>query len=73
MSGENIILGEIVITETKGFKRVVRYLQGIHPGKGTIMFGLTGWETKQEVVVFKIKKFTVIDLETTNVQKTQEI
>jgi hypothetical protein len=47
------ILGEKVISQSGSYRRVQRWLRGIHPELGTIVRGYTGWETLQEVDVIK--------------------
>lgn len=61
MDGE--VVGEVVVHSNGSYKYVHRYLRGIHVGRGTIVRGLTGWETREEKdCIIPIKKFNVIDL-----------
>lgn len=45
------ILGEEVIHQSGCFRRVRRWIKGVHPELGTLVQGYTGWETVQEVDV----------------------
>lgn len=58
------MLSEIVLHQNGAFKRVRRYLRGIHPERGVIVRGFTGWETLEEkdVICGKLHKFTIIDI-----------
>jgi hypothetical protein len=56
------VLGEIVLFRKNGFKRVRRYLRGIHPTRGVIVKGFTGWETVEEHDVVILHNFQVFDL-----------
>lgn len=56
------VLSEQVLKENGCLKTVKRYLKGIHPGRGVITAGLTGWETIEEKMIVKpTLKFNVID------------
>lgn len=56
---ENVeILGEEVLFRSGCFRRVRRWLRGIHPGLGVVIRGYTGWETVQEISV--IRPMTVL-------------
>lgn len=43
------ILSEVTLYRNGPFKRVQRWWKGIHPGRGKITKGFTGWETIEEV------------------------
>lgn len=49
---EPIVLNERVVWQAGCFKRVVRYLKGIHSALGVVVIGYTGHETMQEREVF---------------------
>jgi hypothetical protein len=42
------LLDEQVISQRGHCQRVRRWWRGVHPEKGTIIQGLTGWETVEE-------------------------
>jgi len=42
------VLDEQVILEHGHFQRVRRWWRGIHPDKGVVIRGLSGWETVEE-------------------------
>ena len=42
------LLDEKVISQQGRFKRIKRWWRGIHPDRGVIIQGLTGWETVEE-------------------------
>lgn len=56
------ILGEVVLYHKNSYKRVRRYLEGVHPALGTICWGLSGnLETVQEMdIVSPIRTVRVI-------------
>lgn len=55
------LLDEKVIYQSGGYRRVVRWLRGIHPGLGKITMGLTGLETVVEKdYVMPYKTFQVL-------------
>jgi hypothetical protein len=43
------LLDQKAIHQRGCFERVERWWRGIHPGKGTITRGWTGWETVEQV------------------------
>ena len=43
------LLDQQVIVQRGPFQRVKRWWRGIHPGKGRVILGLTGWETVEEI------------------------
>jgi hypothetical protein len=47
------ILDEKIIFRNGAYKRVKRWYRGKHPGLGTIIKGLSGWETvvEQDVII----------------------
>jgi hypothetical protein len=47
MSGEQPLDQKIVL-QRGPFQRVQRWWRGIHPTKGRVIRGLTGWETVEE-------------------------
>ncbi len=54
------LLNEKILSRRGSFKRVRRWWRGIHPDRGTITKGWTGWETVEEADrVLPIKTFTV--------------
>lgn len=58
------ILGEEVLSQSGCFRRVRRWLRGVHPELGTIVRGHTGWETLQETSVVKaMQVFQVAETE----------
>ena len=66
------VLSERVIFQKGSYKRVERWLRGIHPERGKIIRGLTGWETVEEADVICNHKFRVIDL-TPSLVKFEEV
>lgn len=55
------ILNEQVVSRSGSFVRIKRWLRGVHPELGVIMWGLTGWETLIEKDIIKpIHTFTVV-------------
>ena len=42
------LLDEQILKKRGPFQRIRRWWRGIHPGKGTIVQGWTGWETVEE-------------------------
>jgi hypothetical protein len=42
------LLDEIILLQRGRFQRVRRYWRGIHPERGVITYGWTGWETVEE-------------------------
>lgn len=58
-----IILDEHILYQSGSFYRVRRWLKGIHPDLGTIIWGLSGFETVQEIDVVKLMfQVTVVSL-----------
>lgn len=47
------ILDEHVLRQNGCYRYVRRWLRGIHPERGQIIQGLTGWETVEEKSVIK--------------------
>lgn len=47
------ILDEQVVSRNGPFVRIKRWLRGAHPELGTLMWGLTGWETLVEKDVIR--------------------
>lgn len=47
------VLGEEIVYRSGSFVRIKRWLRGVHPKLGTIVHGLTGWETLVEKDVIK--------------------
>lgn len=45
---EQDLLDQQVIHQSGLVQRVRRWWKGIHPAKGTIIWGWTGWETVEE-------------------------
>lgn len=43
------LLDEKVVAQNGGFQRIRRWWKGIHPEKGKITRGWSGWETVEEV------------------------
>lgn len=56
------ILDEQVISQQGRYKRIKRWWRGIHPDKGVIIQGYTGWETVEE-------KDLIVPVQTFHVQK----
>lgn len=57
------ILGEVVVSQSGGIKRVRKYLRGVHPDKGIIIKGFTGLETMVEIdIIERLQKFVVFDM-----------
>ena len=48
VSPETDLLDQKVISQNGPWQRVRRWWRGIHPERGTIIWGLTGWETVEE-------------------------
>lgn len=44
----NDVLDEKVVYQCGPLQRIRRWWRGIHPERGIIIFGLTGWETVEE-------------------------
>ena len=66
MLDEVEILDEITLYRSGSFKRVRRYLRGIHKDRGQIIRGHTGWETVEETdVLVPMGVYTVTEHETT--------
>ena len=42
------LLDEQVVSQNGRYQRVRRWWRGIHPHRGTIVLGWTGWETVEE-------------------------
>ncbi len=60
--GEIEILDEHVLYQNGSFKRIKRWLRGIHPELGVLHLGLTGWETVQVAdVLVPMTIFTVAE------------
>ena len=60
--GEIEILDEQILCQSGSYKRVKRWLRGVHPKLGVIHRGYTGWETIQEVdVLVPMGTFTVVE------------
>lgn len=56
------ILDEVIICKSGCFERGRRWLRGRHPELGTILWGITGWETMQEFDrILALKTFTVTE------------
>ena len=53
------LLDEKAISQRGKFRRVRRWLRGMHPDKGVITKGWTGWETIQETERLPIRTFNV--------------
>jgi hypothetical protein len=54
------LLDEQVVWQQGRFQRIRRWWRGIHPEKGTITQGLTGWETVEEKdLIVPLRVFTV--------------
>jgi hypothetical protein len=53
------LLDEKAISQRGKFRRVRRWLRGMHPDKGVITKGWTGWETVQETERLPIRTFNV--------------
>lgn len=54
------IAGEIVIYKNGCFKKVRRWLKGKHPKLGVITWGLSGWETIQDIEIIDANRFSVL-------------
>lgn len=66
MLDEVEVLDEITLYRSGSFKRVRRYLRGIHKDRGQIIRGHTGWETVEETdVLVPMFVYTVTEQETT--------
>jgi hypothetical protein len=54
------LLDEKVISQQGRKKRIQRWWRGIHPDKGVIVQGYTGWETLEEKdLIVPVQTFTV--------------
>ncbi len=53
------LLNEKAIAQGGKFRRVRRWLRGMHPDKGVLTKGWTGWETVQETERLPIRTFSV--------------
>jgi hypothetical protein len=54
------LLDQRIVLQRGSFQRVQRWWRGIHPGKGRVIRGLTGWETVEETDRFlPTRMFTV--------------
>jgi len=53
------LLDEKAIAQRGKFRRVRRWLRRMHPDKGVIIKGWTGWETVQETERLPIRTFSV--------------
>lgn len=42
------ILDQQIVYQRGSFQRIKRWWRGIRPGRGTITWGWTGWETVEE-------------------------
>jgi hypothetical protein len=42
------LLDEKVVSQNGRYQRVRRWWRGVHPHRGTIILGWTGWETVEE-------------------------
>jgi len=47
------VLSEEVLYRNGVFLEVRRWLKGIHPEKGKVCWGWTGWETVQEISLIR--------------------
>ena len=54
------LLDEKVISQIGCLPRVRRWWHGVHPGRGTITLGWSGWETVEEKDHVPVHKFTVL-------------
>jgi hypothetical protein len=50
------ILSEKIIHQSGCYRRVQRWLRGIHPSRGQIIKGYTGWETYEEKDIIRPMK-----------------
>ncbi len=58
------ILDTQVLYQNGSFMRIRRWLKGVHPTRGQITKGYTGWETVEEIDVIKpMHVFRVVDKE----------
>lgn len=56
------ILDEEIIYENKSFRKLKRWIKGIHPELGIIVRGYTGFETLiEKEVIIPMKKYEVIE------------
>jgi len=54
------LLDEQVVIQRGCFQRIRRWWRGVHSEKGSIIRGLTGWETVEETDrIIPIRTFTV--------------
>lgn len=61
------ILDEWILHKSNSYERVRRWLKGIHPERGIITYGYTGWETVEEVDRIRpMKSFEVLDEKNTS-------
>jgi hypothetical protein len=57
------LLDQKVIGQSGRLQRIQRWWRGIHPEKGVIVRGLTGWETLEETYrIVPVSTFTVKDV-----------
>ena len=63
MSEPEVLSTEIIST-SGSLRHVRRYLRGIHPHRGVIHYGYTGWETiEDKFVIVPVKVYTIEDKE----------
>ena len=56
------VLDEQVVCQNGPFVRIKRWIRGTHPELGTIVQGLTGWETLIEIDVLRPRHtFTIVN------------
>lgn len=56
------MLDEKVVTQHGSMQRVQRWWRGVHPDKGIIIRGLTGWETLEETDrILPVRTFVVTE------------
>ncbi|OAI54957.1 hypothetical protein AYO44_13965 [Planctomycetaceae bacterium SCGC AG-212-F19] len=53
------LLDEKVIFQSGNLSRIRRWWSGVHPERGTITRGWSGWETVEEKDHVRIRTFTV--------------
>lgn len=59
--GNGEILSEQVLYQNGSYKRIRRWISGIHPHRGVITRGYTGFETIEELdIITATHKFTVL-------------
>jgi hypothetical protein len=56
---ESTLLDEKIISQSGRLSRIRRWWSGIHPERGTITLGWSGWETIEEKDHVSIHVFTV--------------